>query len=436
MCPVFPARCVSSLNLPKPDNPIGRPVGGQEKRSVKTMITVLEAESIVARSFVRAAVELCPLLEAHGAVLQEDIATDRDYPPFDRVTMDGYALRADRVSEGRRQFRTEGVQKAGEAAHTLQDPEGCVEVMTGAPMPAGTDCVVRVEDTDRRDEWMVLADGVTVPCGHNVHRKGSDLPSGATLLRSGTRLLAPQIAAAASVGKAEVRVSRRPQVAILTTGDELVPLTATPAPHQIRMSNVYALRAALLLRGITSVTTAHLRDDEAAMRGALGEILRSAEVLLITGGVSMGKYDFVPGILEALGVTKLFHKVSQRPGKPLWFGVGPERQVVFALPGNPVSALVCAHRYVFPQLDASLGMKPEPEWAQLAEPVKSSSTLTQFLPVRLASSEMGTLVAAAAPTNGSGDFSSLAESDGFVELPQGSESYPAGYAARVYRWFR
>jgi len=291
-----------------------------------------------------------------------------------------------------------------------------------------------VEDIDVCDGAATLRDSVSVAPGQNIHRRASDLPQGAVILKAGQRLLAPQIAVAASVGKKHIRVARPPAVAIVSTGDELVGVDETPALHQIRMSNAYALRAALALRHVDNVKLAHLKDSRSELRAGLEEILQGVDVLLLSGGVSMGKFDYVPEILGELGVKNVFHKVSQRPGKPFWFGATATGQPVFALPGNPVSAVICAHRYVLPQLDRAMGLEAKVEQAALNEAVTFAAPLTYFMPVRLTSDVDGKTVACPAPTNGSGDFAGLVDSDGFVELDKERSEFPKGFIARAYRW--
>ncbi|MBI5091887.1 MAG: molybdopterin molybdotransferase MoeA [Candidatus Hydrogenedentes bacterium] len=398
------------------------------------MISVTEAARHVIAHFPAIGSESCPLVDAHGRVLREDITADRDHPPYNRVTMDGIAVSLERGGVARGRFVIEAVQKAGEPQKSLKDPGGCLEVMTGAALPVGTDSVIRVEDLDIADGAATLRDGTEVSIGQYVHRQASDLRQGAVIVKSGIRLLAPQIAVAASEGMKTLLVARRPSVAIVSTGDELVDVGETPLPHQIRRSNPYAIRAALSQRQLHDIQIHHVNDDLDGLRVLLGEVLQRVEVLVITGGVSMGKFDFVPEVLRELGVAQVFHKVRQRPGKPLWFGRGPSGQAVFGLPGNPVSAVVCAYRYLIPALDIAMGLPSAQESAVLAETVHFRSPLTYFLPVRLKWSGSGQLEAVPAPTNGSGDLGALTHSDGFVELDAERDDFSAGSVAPVYRW--
>jgi molybdopterin molybdotransferase len=220
-------------------------------------------------------------------------------------------------------------------------------------------------------------------------------------------------------------------VALISTGDELVDVDETPLPYQIRRSNTYMLRASLLMMGI-SATLHHIIDDEAVLADRLASLLETNDVLILSGGVSAGKADFVPAVLTQLGVQKQFHQIAQRPGKPLWFGTTADK-TVFALPGNPVSTVLCAYRYVLPYLRASLGLAPAPpRYAQLATPVTFKPAVTYFLPVRLTSEPDGRMLAHPLPGSGSADFANLLAADAFMELPADQSSFGAGEAFRVW----
>jgi len=226
-----------------------------------------------------------------------------------------------------------------------------------------------------------------------------------------------------------------PRILIVSTGDELVEPGEPIEPWQVRRSNSFALRGALTLRGHHRVAEDHLPDDPRVLRERLATHLATHDVLVLSGGVSMGRFDHVPSTLRDLGVTELLHRVAQRPGKPLWFGIGPEGQAVFGLPGNPVSALVCLVRYVVPGLQAATGLTPRaPEPVALGAPFRVKPALWYFLPVQLESSPALGTVALPKPTRGSGDFVSLLGTDGFVELPPGPAEYAAGHWTALRRW--
>ncbi len=400
------------------------------------LLTPAEAEQLIRAALPQAAQEDCPLAEAHGRVLRAAVRADRDLPPFDRSTMDGYALRSSSLEAGVTQFRIEAVQAAGQPPGILgSEADACVEIMTGAPLPAGADAVVPYEDAARDGTRMTVAPGLKVPPGHAVHRRASDHRSGETIVPSGTRLTGREIAVAAACGCAVLSVSRRPAIAIVATGDELVEVAATVAPHQIRRSNDYALRAALAQSGYSRVERFHLRDDAAEIGPLLRRILAEYDAVLLTGGVSRGKFDLIPAELERQGVRRVFHGVNQRPGKPFWFGVGGREQPVFALPGNPVSAYTCLHRYVLPALAAAAGLiLPPPRRVALAAAFTFRPKMTRFLPVTLGEGPDGRQQAVPVPGNTSGDFSGLVGTTGFVELPPEPEEFPAGWLAPYWPW--
>jgi molybdopterin molybdotransferase len=400
------------------------------------MLTPAEAEKAIAENLASFLREDCPLAAAHGRILRADLCADRDLPPFDRVTMDGFALRSAAVAAGVREFRIEGTQAAGmRPRHLGADDAACIEVMTGAVLPKGADCVVPLEETQRDDNRIVLTQPAALACGGSVHRAGSDHRAGDILVRAGTKLTAREIAVAAAVGAATLTVAASPKIAVVATGDELVEVDAAVAAHQIRRSNDHALRAALISAGYPRVERFHLRDVRHEIKHRLWHIVAEYDVVLITGGVSKGKFDFLPATLAAQGVNKIFHGVAQRPGKPFWFGVSPRRTPVFALPGNPVSAFTCLHRYVLPALAQASGAAPAPaRTAALAAPVTFKPALAHFLPVKLSSGPRAERLAAPVPSNTSGDFAGLVDSDGFVELPAGETDFPAGYVANYFSW--
>jgi molybdopterin molybdotransferase len=376
------------------------------------MITVFEADRLLHEHLRPAGSERLALRTAHGRVLAERIAADRPYPPFHRVAMDGVAIAHAAFSSGLRRFPVRSTQRAGEAPHRLDARDSCIEIMTGAALPEGCDAVVRYEDLRINHGVAELVDRVGVEPWQNVHTAGSDASTGAILLDAGTRLLSTHMAAMASVGATEVLVSRQPRVAVLTTGDELVGPGDAVLPHQIRQSNGPAICAALQGSGSDVSPYVHVPDDEDALRTVLGEALDAFDVVLVTGGVSAGRFDFVPAVLAELGVHEVFHRVAQRPGKPFWFGVRPDGPAVFGLPGNPVSALVCVYRYLLPYIAASTGCPPARYAAWLREVPRRMHKLTLFAPAAVEGYR-----ARVVPTNGSGDFLSLLPSDGFVEIP-------------------
>lgn len=398
------------------------------------MLTPAQADAAIAARVARAPDEDLPLGACAGRVLRQAVRAERDAPPFDRVAMDGIAIAAGR-DPARRDFRIAGTQAAGQPALRLADPGDCIEVMTGAPLPDGCDTVVPVERITVADGRATFEAGYLHAPGQHVHRRASDARAGDVLLEVGCRLGGPEIAVAASAGYATLRVATLPRIAVISTGDELVEPGEQLLPHQIRRSNAHGLAAALRLAGFPPVTDLHLPDRREVQEAAIGRELARHDVIVLSGGVSAGRFDHVPAALAALGVHREFHQVAQRPGRPLWFGVGPAGQAVFALPGNPVSVLVCLARYVIPALRAAAGVRPAPPpQAALARDVEFPAPLTCFLPVALGYDLEGRLLAEPRPTGGSGDLVRLAGSDGFVELPCGPATHRAGLRVPLYRW--
>ena len=399
------------------------------------MITPAQAEQLIRQHLPALPLESLPLSQCAGAILREHIHAERDHPPFDRVAMDGIAVDSAAVRRGRCSFAILGTQAAGATPLRLENAEGCLEAMTGAVLPNGCDAVVPFEQLTISDGTATLHAGLEILAWQNIHRRGTDARQGALLLKPGTRLNAPEVAIIAGAGLARVQVSIQPMVVVISTGDELVEPGDPLQPHQIRRSNVYGVVAALRNHGFARVADDHLRDDAGQMLERLQQHLATHDVLILSGGVSMGKFDLVPRILAQLGVREIFHKVEQRPGKPLWFGVTEAGKVVFGLPGNPVSTLVCLSRYVIPALNAAMG---EPELEKHAIALKAAvsvnTKLTQFMPVQVSTDAEGRAWAKPCPTNTSGDFTALAVTQGFVELPPGPGTYPAGFVAPLHLW--
>ncbi len=375
-----------------------------------------------------------PLAELIGATLRERVVAAYDQPPFDRVTMDGIAFAFAAYEQGRRAFRIAGTQAAGTPPLSLGNTEHCIEVMTGAMLPAGCDCIVPVEQLSVADGVARLEPEAAPQSRSNIHERGTDSRRGEELLQPGIRLGPAEVAVIAANGQTHALVSRPPRIAVISTGDELIEPGKPLAAWQIHRSNVYAVMAALQRRGFTQLTLDHLPDDPTILRERLAAHLQAHDVLILSGGVSMGRFDYIPQVLGELGVRVVFHKVAQRPGKPLWFGVGTAGQTVYALPGNPVSTLVCFGRYVFAGLETSLGTARRAlESIVLAEPFEVKPALALFVPVQIASGPAGR-TAVPKPTHGSGDFTSLIGTDGFVELPPGPATVAAGTPVALYSW--
>jgi molybdopterin molybdotransferase len=398
------------------------------------MTQVPEAESLIQAHMPKFPARHEPLQGCTGRVLAEDIQAERDQPPFDRVTMDGIAVAYRDLAAGVRSFEVAGTQAAG-AEPLAVAPNQCVEVMTGTPLPRGADTVVPIERVQRSGTIAAIAADATVAAEQFVHRRGSDRAQGSLVLRAGTRLGPPEIAVLAGAGRATALVADLPRVAVISTGDELVEAGFAIAAHQIRSTNDRAVEASLTQHRLGSVTRARLRDDANALAVAIDRLDTELDVLVLSGGVSMGQFDFVPSVLTELGAKLVFHKVEQRPGRPMWFGVSARGKPIFALPGNPVSTLVCVTRYLLPALRHASGLTAAaPELVETTAPIEASPALTLFTPVTLSSSDRGILHAEPRRTNTSGDFVTLAGTAGFVELPAKRGSYPAGTVARLFRW--
>jgi molybdopterin molybdotransferase len=398
------------------------------------MLTPAQAEEQIARHLTSLPIESLPISQCAGAVLRENVYAERDQPPFDRVAMDGIAV-ASAQAASCRALRVQGTQAAGDPPLRLDSQLQCIEIMTGAMLPVGCDAVVPVERISIADGEARLEDDLAVTPGMNIHHRGSDLKQGTLILSGGIRLEAPEVAAAAGAGMARLRVSQQPAFMVVSTGNELVEPGEPIEAWQLRRSNAYGIVTALRRRGFLRVADDHLPDEAVALQERIQEHLRSYNVLILSGGVSMGKFDLVPAALAACGVQQVFHKVAQRPGKPFWFGVTPNGGAVFALPGNPVSTLVCLARYVIPAIDRAMGLAGlPPERIALGESVTFNTPLSGFLPVATETDEWARPWAHPVAHNGSGDFSALAGTCGFVELPPGPNTYPKGFVTKLYRW--
>lgn len=398
------------------------------------MLTAAEALEKVLASMPDFSAENVDSALVSGRVLRQTVVAERDQPPFDRVMMDGIAIAFSDFEAGKRAFRIQCTQMAGEPAVTLE-PGMAIEIMTGASLPDGANCIVPVERITVDVGMATLEDGYEAEPRQFIHPRASDHAAGTELLTPGKRISALDVAVIASAGLTSVEISRSPVIRIISTGDELVAAGHAIEPHQIRMSNGPAIEAMLKQHGYRDCRHEHLPDERDTLEARIAEHMAAADVLVLSGGVSMGKADYVPEVLARLGVELVFHKVSQRPGKPMWFGTAPGNKVVFALPGNPVSALVCCRQYVVPALEkGSLADSQAPEFASLASDLTFKPDLTCFQPVKLASNAAGQTLAIPVKTNTSGDFAALSATDGYVELAREQSQFPAGTPVFLYRW--
>lgn len=386
------------------------------------MVTVEEASRIIfSHRPPRKTVEV-PIEDAVGRILAETVVADRPFPPFDRVAMDGIAIAFEAYSNGQRSFSVEGTQAAGSPRTILRNANNCIEVMTGAVLPGGTDTVIRYEDLEQRNGSADVK--ATVTKGQNIHVRGVDADEGAVLLEPGIAICPAEVALLATVGRRTVVVSAFPRTALISTGDELVDISEKPAEHQIRKSNTYALAAAMNNIG-WKAELLHLIDREEMIKEFIGQVLNEFDVLIFSGGVSRGKFDFIPQVLEGLGVRKHFHGVAQRPGKPLWFGTSPEGKTVFALPGNPVSTFMCFYRYIQPWIKIVQGAGADFPKAVLNSDFRFEPPVTLFLQVNVHRAD-SVLRAEPFAGGGSGDFANLKNVSGFLELPANQSSFNRG----------
>jgi molybdopterin molybdotransferase len=363
------------------------------------------------------------VLSALGHVLAQEVKTDREYPPFDRSTRDGYAVRASDVAAGVTLHCT-GEIKAGDTVTAPLAPNTCVQIMTGAALLAGADAVVMIEHT-QRDTDMVRFDRTAQP-GQNVVPRGSEARAGQTLLTRGIRLGYAELAIAAQVGARELRCASKPRVAILSTGDEVVSIDAAPGPFQIRNSNSVSLAAQVTLAGGEPVLYGNAADtlEDLKQKIALG---LHEDVLVLSGGVSMGKYDLVETVLKGLGAEFYFDAVAIRPGRPAVFGHCGDT-FVFGLPGNPVSTMVTFELFVVPALDVLSGADARPLpflEATLGQALNEKPGLTHFLPARLEWHGTTPQVRALA-WQGSGDIATVARANCFLVVPSDRSQVAAG----------
>jgi molybdopterin molybdotransferase len=389
-----------------------------------SVLSFQEARALVEReatSLNAAATESVPLESASGRVLGQDVVGDRDLPPFARATRDGFAVRAADVANLPARLKVIAEVRAGVSVEGLiVGPGEAMEIMTGAPVPEGADTVVMVEYTSRDGDLVEVQRSVS--SGENVVPRGAEAHAAQVLLHTGTRLDFPAIAVAASVGCASVTVVRKPRVAILSTGDEVVNIDATPLPHQIRNSNSYSMAAQVSASGGEPVRLPIARDETQHLTFLIERGLES-DLLLLTGGVSMGKYDLVEQVLTGLGAEFFFTGASIQPGKPVVFG-RVRGKYFFGLPGNPVSTMVTFDLFVKPVLDGLSGARPTSlpfAKAELTGEIRTKPGLTRFLPALLQDGKVDLV-----RWQGSGDVVSVARANCYLVIPPDREHFAAG----------
>lgn len=369
-------------------------------------------------------------------VLAEDLHAERDLPPYNRIMMDGIAIRYSDYEQGCRLFTCSEMLVPGQRSTVRLDAQHCFEVMTGAALPDDADTVIRFEDlrvTSQSPKCFEIQPGSQVFKGQSVHPQGSDCREGDLVLKSGQIMGAARWAVASSVGREFVLGVPRVRVAVLSTGDELVAVHSTPGPFEIRASNPFALTSYLEALGCVVTKSLLVEDKKDALIQVLEGVLPDHDIVVLSGGVSAGRFDHVPEVLKELGVQQGFHQVAQRPGKPLWFG-DSKWGLVFGLPGNPVSVLVCALRYLQVAITEMQGLCRHVEKLPLATELNLSGkgAWTRFVPVIRQFNPEGECVLLAQSLGTSGDLVQLARSDGFLECGPHADNFAAGEKLPFY----
>jgi molybdopterin molybdotransferase len=388
-----------------------------------SLLPVDDALRIILSHVTAVSAEQVPLDQAVGRVLSAPLHAGHDQPPFHASAMDGYAMRAADVAEGR-WLDVIGTSQAGAGFSGAVEPGQSVRIFTGAPVPSGADTVIMQEEAVREGNRVRF----TAPArlGHSVRPKGNDFATGQLLLPAGTRLTPMQIAVAAAANAGSLDVARRPRIGLIATGDELVLPGSPLGPDQIVASNSFGLAAMLAPYADTVTDHGIVTDDAALLRARLGEALEvEPDFLITTGGASVGEHDLVQDALKDLGVTLDFWRINMRPGKPLMFGTRG-RTLVFGLPGNPVSAMVTALVFIKPALRAFLGHAEPPPWTlPLAAPTPPNTARRHFMRARLVHTPTGPMSEPISQTD-SGHTSSLAAADLLVIQPEHDPGQPIG----------
>ncbi len=397
------------------------------------MISVDQAREYILKEARPGAVEKVPLDEAGGRVLARDVPADRDYPPFNRAAMDGFALRAEDFNRDPARAIPVTQEIFAGMVGTPLEPGECAKIMTGAPVPEGADAIIKVEDSSTPAPGMVAFSIAEVNAGRSIARKGEDAREGDVLLRKGDMVSPLAAGTLATVGAHELEVFAPLTAAILSTGDEVVPAAQKPLPHQIRDSNHHSLHHFLKTYGIAPSLREIVPDNPDRLREAAARGLR-ARILIMTGGVSMGDADFVPEVLADLGVEKIFHKVNIKPGKPLWFGRGPEGTAVFGLPGNPLSCQVGFKVFIEPFIRACLELAPAGSMLlPLGTDRRIKDGREEFFPCSLQTREGRTFIVPTAH-RGSGDIKAAARSTGLARQPAGHAQARTGDMLEYRPW--
>lgn len=400
------------------------------------MISVAEAIQIVKERTTTLPSELVPLNHALGRVLATDVLADSDLPPFDRSQMDGYAVRAKETENAPVRLRIAGESAAGKGWHHEMHEGEAVRIMTGAPVPAGADSVQQVELTHELKDGTVVEILQSVEVGKSIVKRGSEVNEGQMVIPAGTTINAAMTAVLAAFGYAEVRVVSKPRLAMMATGSELVSIDQVPARDQIRDSNNYSIAAYAELAGATVTRLPLTGDDTASLKHRIARAAESSDVVITSGGVSVGVYDFTKAALKELGAEFFFERVALRPGKPTVFARLPDNTLIFGLPGNPVSVSVTFNLFARTALRTMQGavepMLPK-ETARLARSLKGNAQRESYLPAQLTTNDDGELIAFPLKWGGSSDFVAFALATALIVIPAGVTIVEAESTVRILR---
>lgn len=397
------------------------------------MQTIEQALQIILSNTKNFGTETISIHECMNRVLATDIFADRDYPPFNRATMDGYALNSEEFTNGKTNiFNIQDIIHAGNGKQVEIQRGNCVKIMTGAPIPKGANAVIRIEDTILKNN-MVQFNIEAVKPKQNIAIQGEDAKKGDLVIKKGKQLNSNSIALLAVTGQNVIQVKKLPSVALVSTGNEIVPVDSPILSHQIRDSNVFSLKSSLEKYKITCLKTSLVEDDKLALQTILHSYLNK-DLLIISGGVSKGDADYVPEVLKSLGVNEIFHRVAIKPGNPLWFGKMPNGGVVFGLPGNPISVQVGFKVFIEPYLRKCLEMPLiEPLYLPLFGEKNKKTKFTEYFPCKLTNETMKTGLI---PNrmNTSGDISTTNGSDGIAIHPEEIETINKNDIIAFYFW--
>ncbi len=395
-------------------------------------MTIKEAQDLILSCVSNADTERISINEAIGRVLAVDIKADRDYPPFNRSAMDGYAVKSSDFTDGKAVLTPVEKVLAGSVAKKMVVSGTCIKIMTGAPVPEGADAVIKVEECEEQDGAVQMISFGVQPW-KNIARQGEDSIIGDLLISANSLLTAASISVLAVTGNPSVEVYKLPSVQVVSTGNEIVPVDSTILPHQIRDSNSYAIKALFNKYNIVPKANLHVVDDKIKLKEDLGNLMDN-DILILSGGVSKGDADFIPEVLQELGVKKLFHRVKIKPGAPIWFGKNPNGGVVFALPGNPVAVQVAFKVFIEPYLRAHFGLKElQPHLLPLLVEKRKAAKVDQFFPVKYAVKD-GITGVVINRMNGSGDIAATLDSDGIALHPTVADELPEKTIVEFYPW--